>query len=101
MYKITLEFETKEDAEVWKSGYIDQCEQHLEFYTDLQNSSEDNLILKGYGQCPSCRYPNMDLMASYIERWQDVIKIDKEFRVKDKTNTHKCSNCMYECDLLE
>jgi hypothetical protein len=103
-FKITLEFESKKDADVWMAAYLDGGgEQVCMYSTDLSNSdwknkSGYNLILKGYRQCPSCRYSEISTIDQYKTRYSSIISDFKEYKIEDSSKAYKCENCFYECE---
>lgn len=104
-FKIVLEFETEEDVENWLAGYLDGGgEQTLGYCADLaksgrQKAPDYHLLLKGYRQCPECRFGDIGTMKEYLEHYQILMEIDPHHHaIKDKAKTHKCQNCYCECN---
>jgi len=87
-FKVTLSFETKADAENWIAGYIDGGGDQTLGY-DVEESKGFNLILRGYRQCPDCRFGDIGTMQEYKERLTQASNPKK---------SHKCQNCNFECD---
>lgn len=107
-FKIVLEFETQDDAENWLAGYMDSGgDQTLGYDVDLEQSEwrdvpEYKLTMKGYRQCPDCRFGDMATVEEFNDRYKACLELPKKHRkqyeVKDKTKTHKCQNCYHECN---
>lgn len=103
-FKVTLEFETKDDADNWVAGYLDGgCAQHLGYDANLDRSTWKDapryrLTLRGYRQCPGCRFSEIGTREEYEKRFAPIIAIDASLAVKDRAKSHKCQNCGCECD---
>ena len=103
-FKVTLVFETKDDAENWVAGYTDGGgEQTLGYVVQDDGSSKTamsiNLILRGYRQCPGCRFGDIGTMQEYRERYKELMELDpSNYPVANPKKSHKCQNCGVECD---
>ena len=74
-FTVTLSFETKADAENWIAGYIDGGGDQTLGY-DVEESKGFNLILRGYRQCPDCRFGDIGTMQEYKERYKELTGFD-------------------------
>jgi len=72
---VTLSFETKADAENWIAGYMDGGGDQILGY-DVEESKGFNLILRGYRQCPDCRFGDIGTMQEYKERYKELTGFD-------------------------
>ena len=107
MFKVALEFETIDDAENWIAAYLDGGgEQTCGYLADLDKSTwkaapEYSLVLKGYRQCPDCRFNDISTVEEFNDRYGPLLAIKsvkKQYEIKDKSKTHKCQNCYHECN---
>lgn len=97
-FKVTLSFETKADAKNWIAGYIDGGGDQTLGY-DAVEFQDFNLILRGYRQCPDCRFGDIGTMREYKELYRELMGLDpSQYTPVNPKKSHKCQNCSFECD---
>ena len=92
-YTVTLEFESKEDAEQWISWYSNSGEQDSYYSIDNKNSTDKNLILNGIEErCPSCKSIGVMKAETFKDKWKSL---ENHHKVKDPSKWI-CEDCYHE-----